>query len=147
MTNLCAPYNNHKSIITLLPLTSIGILIFVVIIGGICLVLSLIQRKEEYTLLPNIREKLPWFISEIFRLGVFKFQCHNLIIKGTFNNRCLMVSTNQADPTCFYFRISWILMEGRRVYFFSSPPFNAGPQKPQTLMSSKDKYDNSWPKI
>ena len=24
--------------------------------------------------------------------------------------RCLMVSTDQADPSCFYFRISWILM-------------------------------------
>ena len=118
MTNLCAPYNNHKSIITLLPLTSIGIFIFVVIIGGICLVLSIIQRKEEYTLLPNIREKLPWFTYEIFRSGDSKFQCHNLIIKGSFNNRCLMVSTNQADPTCFYFRISWKLMEGRLFYLF-----------------------------
>ena len=25
--------------------------------------------------------------------------------------RCLMVSTDQADPSCFYFRISRILME------------------------------------
>ena len=25
--------------------------------------------------------------------------------------RCLMVSTDQADPSCFYFRISQILME------------------------------------
>ena len=31
--------------------------------------------------------------------------------------RCLMVSNNQADPSCFYFRISWILME-RRWFFF-----------------------------
>ena len=31
-------------------------------------------------------------------------------------NRCLMVSTNQADPSCFYFRISWILME--RCWFY-----------------------------
>ena len=29
------------------------------------------------------------------------------------------------------------------ILFFSSPPFNAGPQKPQTLTSSKNKYDNS----
>ena len=27
------------------------------------------------------------------------------------HNRCLIVSTNQADPSYFYFRISWILME------------------------------------
>ena len=32
--------------------------------------------------------------------------------------RCLMVSTNRADPSCFYFRISWILMERRWFYFF-----------------------------
>ena len=32
--------------------------------------------------------------------------------------RCLMVSTNQADPSCFYFRISWILMEWCLFYFF-----------------------------
>ena len=25
-------------------------------------------------------------------------------------SRCLMVSTNQADPNCFYIRISWILI-------------------------------------
>ena len=30
----------------------------------------------------------------------------------------LMVSTNQADPSCFYFRISWILMERHWFYFF-----------------------------
>ena len=33
-------------------------------------------------------------------------------------SRCLMVSINQADPSCFYFRISWTLMEGRWFYFF-----------------------------
>ena len=33
-------------------------------------------------------------------------------------SRCLMVSTNQADPSCFNFRIAWILMEGRWFYFF-----------------------------
>ena len=32
--------------------------------------------------------------------------------------RCLMVSTNQSDPSCFYFRITWILNEGRWFYFF-----------------------------
>ena len=32
--------------------------------------------------------------------------------------RCLMVSTDQADSRCFYFRISWILMEWRWFYFF-----------------------------
>ena len=32
--------------------------------------------------------------------------------------RCLMGSTNQADPSCFYFRISWILMEWLWFHFF-----------------------------
>ena len=34
------------------------------------------------------------------------------------NTRCLMVYTNQADSLCFYFRISWILMERHWFYFF-----------------------------
>ena len=33
----------------------------------------------------------------------------------------LMVSTNQADPSCFYFRISWILIGGRWFHFFFCP--------------------------
>ena len=32
--------------------------------------------------------------------------------------RCLMVSTDQADPSCFYFRISWILMKWCWFYLF-----------------------------
>ena len=31
--------------------------------------------------------------------------------------------------------------------FFLSPPFNAGPQKPQTLTASKIKYEKILPKI
>ena len=33
-------------------------------------------------------------------------------------SRCLMVSTDQADPSCFYIRISWILIERHWFYFF-----------------------------
>ena len=32
--------------------------------------------------------------------------------------RCRMVSTDQADPICFYFRISWILIKWRWFYIF-----------------------------
>jgi hypothetical protein len=32
--------------------------------------------------------------------------------------RRLMGSTDQTDPSCFYFRISWILMERHWFYFF-----------------------------
>ena len=41
-------------------------------------------------------------------------------------SRCLMVSTNQADPGCFYFRISWILMERCWFYFFHPLHFLQG---------------------
>ena len=61
--------------------------------------------------------------------------------------RCPVPSTDQALPSCFYFRISWILMEWHWFYFFLSPSFSAGPQKPQTLTPSKSKYENFWPKI
>ena len=40
--------------------------------------------------------------------------------------RCLMVSTNQTDPGCFYFRISWILMEQHWFYFFHPLHFLQG---------------------
>ena len=42
------------------------------------------------------------------------------------NSRCLMVSTNQADPGCFYYRISWILMKRRWFYFFHPLHFLQG---------------------
>ena len=46
----------------------------------------------------------------------------------------LMGSTDQADPSCFYFKISWILMERRWFYFFnplhdSSSAVNGGDKK------------------
>ena len=51
--------------------------------------------------------------------------------------RLVLVSTDQAIPSCFYFRISWILMEQHFFYFFLYPWISAGPQKPQTLTASK----------
>jgi hypothetical protein len=33
------------------------------------------------------------------------------------------------------------------ILFFLSPPFSAGPQKPQTMTASKPKYENFEPKI
>ena len=41
-------------------------------------------------------------------------------------SRCLMVSTNQADPSCFCFRILWILMEPPCKHFFGSCGFLQG---------------------
>ena len=42
---------------------------------------------------------------------------HFLIAKYVLSRR-LMGSTDQADPSCIYFRISWILMERPWFYFF-----------------------------
>ena len=46
-----------------------------------------------------------------------------------------MVSTNQADPQCFLLQ-SFMNINGTTL-IFSSPPFSADPQKPQTLTASK----------
>ena len=52
------------------------------------------------------------------------FNCSSLttwihkILDVLVSSRCLMVSTDLPDPSCFYFRISWILMEWRWFYFF-----------------------------
>ena len=58
-----------------------------------------------------------------------------------------MGSTDQADPSCLYFRISWILIEHTLILFFLPPQLVAGPQKPQTLTASKPKYENFEPKF
>ena len=67
--------------------------------------------------------------------------------KGSLFSRCLMVLTDQADPSCFYFKISWILMEWHGFYFSLSPSFSAGLQKPRTLTASRIKYEKFWLKM
>ena len=71
-------------------------------------------------------------------LGCFPY-CKNTIqssesksfqtFEHTLYSRRLMGSTDQADPSCIYFRISWILIDRPWFYFFLSPPLVAGPQK------------------
>ena len=68
------------------------------------------------------------------------FQCSK-------NPLCPVPSTNQSIPSCFYFKISWMLMKQRCFYFFLSPRVSAGPQKPQTLTASKTNYEKFGPKI
>ena len=51
-----------------------------------------------------------------------------------------MVSTNQSDPGCFFQNFMYI-DETTFILFFSPPPFSAGPQKSQTLIPSKIKYE------
>ena len=61
-----------------------------------------------------------WFITDhSYKMkDLIKSRLQQLPIQYYIYFRCLMVSTNQADPSCFYFRISWILMEGCWFYFF-----------------------------
>ena len=65
-----------------------------------------------------------------FILNTYMQKCSRLSVNflSTYMlcSRCLMVSTNQADPGCFYFRISWILMEQCWFYFFHPLHFLQG---------------------
>ena len=51
--------------------------------------------------------------------------CHTIVRQSklytpsTLKIKCPVPSTNQALPSCFYFRILWILMEKRCSYFLS----------------------------
>ena len=55
-------------------------------------------------------------IIEIF--STTYLPCLVKVVKERSHIRRLMGSTDQADPSCFYFRISWILMERLWFYFF-----------------------------
>ena len=68
-------------------------------------------------------------------------------VNGLLHTRCPVLSTDQAIPSCFYFRISWISMEQRCFYFFLSPRVSGGPQKLQTLTASKTECEKFGPKI
>ena len=77
--------------------------------------------RAEYAPPPRVsrRPKSPGLLGlrRILRRTFLQFYIHS---------RCLMASTNQADPGCFYFRISWILMERRWFYFFHPLHFLQG---------------------
>ena len=64
-----------------------------------------------------------------FCFGSKVFQVSKYII-------CLMVSTDQANPSCFYFRILWILME-RLGFIFFVPSTCCRASEPQNLATSK----------
>ena len=61
--------------------------------------------------------------------------------------RCLMVSTDQADPIRFYFRISWILMERRWFHFFCPLHLVQGLRSLQHWLLQKLSMKRFWPKI
>ena len=84
-------------------------------------------------------------VSLYIAVKEFLRKCHNCHL--VVNSRRPVPSTDQAPPSCFYFRVSWILMEQHFFFIFLSPRVSAGPQKPQTLTASKTKYENFGPKI
>ena len=51
---------------------------------------------------------------------------HRAVIRQSINSRHPVPSTDQALPSCFYFRISWILMERPWNNFFGSCGFLQG---------------------
>ena len=57
--------------------------------------------------------------------------------------RRLMGSTDQADPSSFYFKIDGTTL----ILFFLPPRLVAGPRKLQKLTTSKIKYEHFVPKI
>ena len=71
---------------------------------------------------PKYRQKTIKFINSEKATNIWKNPLFVLSLR-------LMGSTDQADPNCFYFRISWILMDRPWFYFFLSPPLVEGPQK------------------
>ena len=90
---------------------------------------------------PVLTEYKYWFIFINSALNPFIYGYNNQTMQKAFRItftcffkdkvksilvRCLMVLTDQADPGCFYFRISWILMERRLFYFFHPLHFLQG---------------------
>ena len=71
-----------------------------------------------YYISRNIGIILYFHMSINNKIGMIKEFFH-LLLNSLVRSRCLTVSTNQADPIRFNFRISWILME--RHWFLSRP--------------------------
>ena len=74
-------------------------------------------HQGQIAVVPRKKPRTPLtFYCSFFQQQITLHTQHSVTF--TVYIRCLMVSTNQADPNCFYFRISWILMERRWFYFF-----------------------------
>ena len=104
----------------------------------------------------DVRLKNYWKIKQIANTLCLCFTYYNGLYPVSFfylskkelalSTRRPVPSTDQAIPSCFYFRISWISMKQRCFYLF--PPWvSGGPQKLQTLTASKTKFEKFGPKI
>ena len=82
-------------------------------------------HQGQIAVVPRKKPRTPLtFYCSFFQQQITLHTQHSVTF--TVYIRCLMVSTNQADPGCFYFRISWILMEPRWFYFFHPLHFLQG---------------------
>ena len=112
----------------------------------LCTMLSItyVKRKNNFLPEPIIRqsvcERAGWFFQKSdtqqnnFLYRVSHIETSETLRGRRINNfelwclpsRCLMVSTNQADPSFFSFRILWIWMEQHCFYFFRPLHFVQG---------------------
>ena len=71
----------------------------------------------------NYEWRMHQIVSPILQLQIYEFLARKWILLFT---RHPVPSTDQALPSCFYFRISWILMEPPWKHFFGSCGFLQG---------------------
>ena len=98
------------------------------------------QEKREFAC------RLIWKISNTPDQVIYtKYSKHWLY---NYTTRRLMGSTDQADPSCMYFRITWILMKRLWFYFFCPLHLLQGLRSLRNwLHTSKIKYEHFGPKI
>ena len=114
------------------------------IVWGMCKVMAWCNCKScrKFWLLVNPQNPLYYCHDWII--------CHSAMIcvlSCYYYTRPFMGSTHQADPSCFYFRISWILAELWYFVLFLSPRFSAGPQIYKHKVSHKYFTAEAWKKI
>ena len=88
------------------------------------MLLSVIKGKPSKAKDTFFKKLIPLFLHILYNIWnrwVENYTTYLCLININVLIRCLMVSTDQADPHCFYFRISWILMEWLWFYFFFCP--------------------------
>ena len=85
------------------------------------MLLSVIKGKPSKAKDTFFKKLIPLFLHILYNIWnrwVENYTTYLCLININVLIRCLMVSTDQADPHCFYFRISWILMKRHWFCFF-----------------------------
>ena len=88
----------------------------------------------------TICERVNWQLEVLIKNSINNYHAFMLLLYWVMSNYVIQLpiyyvsvctrrpvpSTNQALPSCFYFKISWILMEQRCFYFFCPLGFLQG---------------------